>query len=208
MSQLNKGSSHQILQLVLRDPGFITKRVNDLLRSDDICFSSSDHCSPNSQNYKESTIEEFLPDCNMDFPQFENKSIQSWWAAVKQKPNWDFISTCKINGRKGILLVETKSHFGELEAGGKKILVDLNVSGNKLGEIIYLMEENHYAKNLKLKLTINELTTFMRLLLNNSLLDEKMLVSLLTKLRNHDTIGNAISEANGALSQYVNEIHI
>lgn len=34
-------------------------------------------------------------------------------------PNWDIISTCQINGEKGLLLVEAKAHCRELEEVGK-----------------------------------------------------------------------------------------
>ena len=34
-------------------------------------------------------------------------------------PNWDIASTCRINGKRGVLLVEAKAHDRELSASGK-----------------------------------------------------------------------------------------
>lgn len=43
--------------------------------------------------------------------------VTDWWLAVRQNantPNWDIISTCTIDGRKGLVLVEAKAHADEL----------------------------------------------------------------------------------------------
>jgi hypothetical protein len=48
------------------------------------------------------------------------QALKSWWLAeansVSVTPNWDLASTCTIAGRKGLLLVEAKAHYGELKA--------------------------------------------------------------------------------------------
>jgi hypothetical protein len=51
--------------------------------------------------------------------------LVKWWLAVPYRarvPNWDIASTCTINGRKGLLLIEAKAHDEELnlEQAGKK----------------------------------------------------------------------------------------
>ena len=51
--------------------------------------------------------------------------LVNWWLAVPLRarvPNWDIASTCAINGRKGLLLIEAKAHDQELnlEQAGKK----------------------------------------------------------------------------------------
>jgi len=51
--------------------------------------------------------------------------LVNWWLAVSLRarvPNWDIASTCTIDGRKGLLLIEAKAHDEELrfERAGKK----------------------------------------------------------------------------------------
>ena len=44
--------------------------------------------------------------------------LKSWWLAVagptSVTPNWDIASTCTIDGKPGLLLVEAKAHYTEL----------------------------------------------------------------------------------------------
>lgn len=50
--------------------------------------------------------------------------LQSWWMAVAATtPNWDIASTCTIEGKSGLLLVEAKAHDEELigEEIGKRL---------------------------------------------------------------------------------------
>ena len=47
--------------------------------------------------------------------------LRDWWLAVKRganTPNWDLASTCRVEGKRGLLLVEAKAHTGELSDGG------------------------------------------------------------------------------------------
>ena len=53
------------------------------------------------------------------------KALINWWLAVPKGariPNWDIASTCQLEGKKGILLVEAKAHDEELklELAGKR----------------------------------------------------------------------------------------
>lgn len=53
--------------------------------------------------------------------------IASWWLAFPSPrantPNWDIASTCSIDGKRGLLLIEAKAHHNELlsEAHGKQL---------------------------------------------------------------------------------------
>jgi hypothetical protein len=50
------------------------------------------------------------------------RQLARWYLGVeeaKNSPNWDLVSTCKINGKKGFILIEGKAHSGELDAVGK-----------------------------------------------------------------------------------------
>jgi hypothetical protein len=47
----------------------------------------------------------------------QHEEVTGWWLAVRERantPNWDIVSTCTIEGRKGLILVEAKAHSGEL----------------------------------------------------------------------------------------------
>lgn len=53
------------------------------------------------------------------------KALIDWWLAVSKGarvPNWDIASTCTIEGKPGLLLIEAKAHDEELnyEKAGKK----------------------------------------------------------------------------------------
>lgn len=53
------------------------------------------------------------------------KLLREWWLAVQRganTPNWDLASTCAIEGRRGLLLVEAKAHGNELSRRGKSLL--------------------------------------------------------------------------------------
>ena len=56
--------------------------------------------------------------CLLDVNRY-GKELQSWWLAVTRSnpatPNWDIASTCTIDGKPGLLLVEAKAHYGELK---------------------------------------------------------------------------------------------
>lgn len=51
--------------------------------------------------------------------------LRDWWLAPASRraltPNWDIASTCTIEGRSGLLLVEAKAHEQELETAGRKL---------------------------------------------------------------------------------------
>ncbi|MGB3059179.1 MAG: hypothetical protein WBE17_05520 [Anaerolineae bacterium] len=48
--------------------------------------------------------------------------VTHWWLEVAPRantPNWDIASTCQINGKRGMLLIEAKAHDRELSSSGK-----------------------------------------------------------------------------------------
>lgn len=61
------------------------------------------------------------------------KQLLNWWleiVGVANTPNWDMASTCKIEGREGLLLVEAKAHRNELSEKGKSMPVNENRQKN------------------------------------------------------------------------------
>jgi hypothetical protein len=69
-------------------------------------------------------------------------------------PNWDIISTCTINGRRGLVLVEAKAHAGELnptdccaagnEQSRQRIDTAIADANQKLGEGWRLSTDSRY----------------------------------------------------------------
>lgn len=52
----------------------------------------------------------------------QREALTAWWLAVRGRantPNWDIVSTCQMDGRPGLVLVEAKAHAGELHRDGK-----------------------------------------------------------------------------------------
>ncbi len=50
------------------------------------------------------------------------EQVSKWWLKVRPRantPNWDIASTCDIQGRDGLMLVEAKAHWRELSCAGK-----------------------------------------------------------------------------------------
>ena len=45
--------------------------------------------------------------------------LRDWWLVATRTPNWDIASTCKIDGKSGLLLIEAKAHANELSYLGK-----------------------------------------------------------------------------------------
>ena len=52
-------------------------------------------------------------------PKQDRERLRNWWLAVSRgnttTPNWDIVSTCNVEGVKGLLLVEAKAHSKELK---------------------------------------------------------------------------------------------
>lgn len=64
------------------------------------------------------THEATLPEAERLLPADVRRELKRWWLAAPtpttQTPNWDIASTCTIEGKAGILLVEAKAHDEEL----------------------------------------------------------------------------------------------
>jgi len=117
-----KGSKKCVLDLVQTNSYIST--INTLIKSSNAIVSEYDNWNPKSTHLKnEAELKDFL---KYNFAPQLGIDIQNWWLKVKHSkastPNWDLISTCTLNNEKGILLVEAKAHWNELEneSKGKK----------------------------------------------------------------------------------------
>ena len=71
------------------------------------------------EDYKETT----LVDAADFIPPVVSQELIVWWlevVRVARLPNWDIASTCLLEGKQGLLLVEAKAHDRELSPEGKK----------------------------------------------------------------------------------------
>ncbi len=118
----DKGSQQAMMKLICTSD-FIPK-LRNILNDDSIIFSNQEIFLPSKQVQNEAQLKNFLLD---KFPGELKTQIVNWWIAEKPQfsntPNWDFISTCTIDGVKGLLLIEAKAHVQELkkEKSGKRI---------------------------------------------------------------------------------------
>lgn len=90
----------------------------------------------------------------------QRENVTAWWLAVRRNantPNWDFVSTCKISGREGLVLWEAKAHADELKpddccgAGNQdnraRILEAIAEAGKALGNGWSLRADRCYQLN-------------------------------------------------------------
>lgn len=107
-----KGSKTAMIKLVKSND--FTNIINGLLQKNEVTITSDDVAIPNVQiPDKEVTLSSFL---RKNFDPKKAEAITNWW--IKKgtaTPKWDLISTCTIDGKRGILLVEAKAHKGELK---------------------------------------------------------------------------------------------
>lgn len=113
-----KGSKTAMIKLV-KSNDFINI-INGLFEKNEVIITSDDISIPNSQiPNKEVTLSSFL---RQNFDPKKADAVTNWWIKKgSATPKWDLISTCKIDGKRGILLVEAKAHKGELKKDKQKI---------------------------------------------------------------------------------------
>ena len=88
--------------------------LTNLARPSDAVISESDFWIPNSLlEWTETTLKD-----DREFLDTEKcKALIDWWLAVPKGanlPNWDIASTCTIEDKRGLLLIEAKAHSQEL----------------------------------------------------------------------------------------------
>ena len=118
-----KGSQYSVIKLV-ESVNFIAN-INKLLKGCQAEVTVYDNWMPKSLRYdKEAELKDFL---KYNFNLKISSDILKWWLSAEttsaRTPNWDLISTCTVNEKRGVLLVEAKAHWDELdkESNGKSI---------------------------------------------------------------------------------------
>lgn len=134
-----KGSRYSVIKLV--ESGHFIEKINELIKTTKAEITIYDNWMPKSEHYdKEAQLKDFL---NYNFTPQLSRDIVKWWLHKDATtPNWDLISTCTINDKKGILLVEAKAHWDELDNESHGKILDAKASDNsrknhkRIGEAI------------------------------------------------------------------------
>lgn len=112
------GSRKCILELLSSDN--YLSHINSIIQDISVIITTNDIWMPKGlDDPKETQLKDFL---KANYNPAYSEDIIKWWLHVDATtPNWDLVSTCTIEGEKGILLVEAKAHCDELneETKGK-----------------------------------------------------------------------------------------
>jgi hypothetical protein len=144
-----KGSKPRCHLMTSGLPGEVANRLTNLIRIDGITVREEDCWLPQGFDViHEAQLgtegKSVITDEGI------RKSLRDWWLSVPSDrantPNWDIASTCTINGKKGLLLVEGKAHDSELrneERGkpleredGNGVSMNSQLNHNQIGEAI------------------------------------------------------------------------
>lgn len=124
MSAKLRGSQKHLLDLL--DSSDYPASLNRLLFDARTEITSPNERKPvGTSNRKEWEVPKFCEEFGLDW--VDQRQIENWWLPKHQGgktgkgATWDLISTCKIAGRNGLLLVEAKAHEEELDYAGKSL---------------------------------------------------------------------------------------
>lgn len=122
MNKMFRGSRKHILDLLERRD--FLEIFNNILKTSGATVSEADVYQPKGyDDPEEMELREFGPKYLAD--QIDWSIIRKWWPDYPAKsPQWDLLSTCIIENKKGIVLVEAKAHEAELEWDGKTLEKD------------------------------------------------------------------------------------
>jgi len=125
----NRGSRPRAVLMMEGDRAAVAERLTKMVALNGVTVSAQDHWMPTGvPQYKAGKWDKGPADeAQLDKPNplvgsAHRQALQEWWLAVPGRaktPNWDIASTCTVDGTPGLLLVEAKAHFDELEHAGK-----------------------------------------------------------------------------------------
>lgn len=110
-----RGSRIRCIMLTSMPREYTAKLLTDLVEPFSVVMDNLDFWMPRGfKSPEEAELSKNLGFLNAE----QRKCILQWWLK-KQKgaktPNWDLVSTCSIDQRKGLILVEAKSYDKELK---------------------------------------------------------------------------------------------
>ncbi len=114
-----RGSRKHVLDWV-SDPVAFVESLNAMLAPSCAVVSVEDSWMPRGYDSPDEARLESVDDRFLD--QDQRRELHDWWLRVKHPlantPNLDVLATCKMLGRKGLIIVEAKAHTSELENEG------------------------------------------------------------------------------------------
>lgn len=132
-NQLDKkrGSRPRCVLFVHGQRDAVSARLTALAGDPDVAVSPNDHWMPQGKpewlgdHWDKTPADEARLDRHTGFVcSAVQTELRNWWLAEQRgnppTPTWDIASTCTIEGRRGLLLVEAKAHHNELENGATK----------------------------------------------------------------------------------------
>ena len=126
----NRGSRPQCIEFVSETKEEVATNLTDLVDLEEVKVAEDDFWMPHGKpeitgsGWNISPAKEARVDrSDRLVPSIAARTqLINWWLAVRHganTPNWDLASTCMIEGREGLLLVEAKAHSNELSTTGK-----------------------------------------------------------------------------------------
>ena len=81
-----------------------------------------DVCRPRStEEPDEYTLRTFLQNTRL-VDWYAHAKFDAWWVPEEYKnPTWDLLCTARVEGKRGLVLVEAKAHLSELKEDGKEL---------------------------------------------------------------------------------------
>jgi hypothetical protein len=160
MMKIYRGSRKHILDFVSSHS--YPQTLNTLLKQKAVVSDSDIHEPKGEQRDNEYEI----PDFCLEYCQswFDIKQLDNWWLpdqpqGIRAKGvTWDLISTCHIDSKRGLLLVEAKAHESELDYAGKPF--DPNGSSqsrlnhDQISQCLSLASQNLRKRNLAVKISV------------------------------------------------------
>lgn len=127
----NRGSRPRCVLLVEGAPDMVAGRLTELVGLSEMTVAPTDRWMPYGKpilttagQWNKAPADEARLDRHDGFVSPEaQQQLRDWWLASNGRPstpNWDLVSTCHIDGKKGLLLVEAKAHAAELSTDGKR----------------------------------------------------------------------------------------
>ena len=126
----SRGSRPRCILLVDGSRETVATRLTELVGVPDVVVTSNNFWMPRGKpvvkkdkGWDKSPATEARLDRSANFllPKIQS-DLRDWWLVVSRganTPNWDVSSTCEVEGKPGLLLVEAKAHANELSAAGK-----------------------------------------------------------------------------------------
>ena len=139
----NRGSRPRCVLLVDGDRESVAARLTQLVDVDDVTITGDDLWHPRGKpvqkedgSWDTTPAEEVELDKPTDLlPVPIRECLSNWWLAVSENkprtPNWNIASTCTVRGKKGLVLVEAKAHWNELNRPSGKELKEPISAGKR-----------------------------------------------------------------------------